>query len=166
MKPQSERSTVENSRGSLTANDAQPIPMLTLMKTYSVMIPITNYGSLALVEITFLVLIPLFCSSPIEIGGLGLPPSIIGIYLAAFGIGTGLVQALFGARIIEWVGPKRLFCWAILWFYPMILIFPLMSAVVTTQGKVGPIIWILLVLELVFMILMELSYSAFDQSMG
>ena len=135
--------------------------MLTLMKMYSVMIPIANYGTLALVEIGFLVLLPLFYSSPIAIGGLGFPPSTIGTYLAIFGIMDGLVQALFAARIIEWVGPKRLFCWAILWFYPLILIFPIMSIVVSAQGRVGPVIWMLLVLQLVFMVFVDLSYSAF-----
>ena len=135
--------------------------MLTLMRMYSVMIPIANYGTLALVEISLLVLLPLFYSSPIEIGGLGFPPSIIGTCLAISGTANGFVQVLFAPRIIERVGPKRLFCWAILWFYPLILIFPIMSIVVTAQGKVGPVIWILLVLQLVFFVLMELSYSAF-----
>lgn len=125
------------------------------------MIPIVNYGTLALVEISLFVLIPLFYSSPIEIGGLGFPPSVIGTCLAIFGIANGTVQALFAARIIERVGPKRLFCWAILWFYPLILIFPIMSAVVTVQGKVGPIIWILLILQLIFLVFVELCYSSF-----
>ena len=133
------------------------------MRTYSVMIPVANYGLLALVEIGFLVLLPLFYSSPIEIGGLGLPPSTIGTYLAIFGIVDGTVQALFSARLIEWIGPKRLFCLAILWFYPLILTFPIMTAVVTAQQRVGPIIWVLLVLQLVFMVLMDLSYCAFHQ---
>lgn len=138
--------------------------MMTLVTMYTVMIPIANYATLALVEIGFLVLIPLFYSSPIAIGGLGLPPSIIGTYLAIFGIVDGSVQALFAVRIIERIGAKRLFCWAILWIYPLILLFPIMSAVVTLQGKVGPIIWITVVLQLVFMVLVDLSYSACHQS--
>lgn len=130
------------------------------------MIPIVNYGMLALVEIAFLVLLPLFYSSPIAIGGLGFSPSIIGTFLAIYGIVDGGVQALFAAKIIERFGAKRVFRWAILWFYPLILLFPIMSAVVTAEGKVGPIIWILLVLQLIFLVLMDLSYSAFVQSLG
>ena len=135
--------------------------MLTLLKTYSVMIPIVNYGTLGLLDNGFLVLLPLFCSSPIEIGGLGFSPSIIGTFLAIFGIVYGSLQALFGAKLIEWLGVKKTFRCGVLSFYPMILLFPIMSAVVTIQGKVGPIIWILLFMQLIFFVLMDLSYCAY-----
>ncbi|KAI9566764.1 MFS general substrate transporter [Boletus coccyginus] len=160
-KPGSERLTVENQNppDNPPTNDARPIPMLTLLKTYSVMLPIANYGALGLVEIGVLVLLPLFYSSPIEIGGLGLSPSIIGIFLAIFGIVDGSIQALFAAKIIEWIGAKRVFCWAVLCFYPLVLLFPIMSAVVIAQEKVGPIIWTLLVVQLVFLVLMDVSYT-------
>lgn len=147
-------------------NDEQPIPISTLLTTSSVMIPISNYGTLALVEIGFLVFIPLFYSSPIEIGGLGFPPSIIGTCFAIFGIANGLIQALFTPAVIRWIGPKRLFCWAVLWYYPLILIFPIMSTIVTAQGKVGPVIWMLLILQLIFMILLDMSYSGFHHHLA
>ncbi|KAF8135017.1 MFS general substrate transporter [Boletus edulis] len=142
--PESEMHTARYSSDNPHTNDIRPVRMLTLLKSYSVMIPIANYGTLALVEIGFLVLLPLFYSSPIEIGGLGFPPPIIGTFLAIFGIVDGIVQALVAAKLVELIGAKRVFCWAVLWFYPLILLFPIMSAFVTAQGGVGPIIWILL----------------------
>ena len=138
--------------------------MSILLRTYSVMIPISNYGTLALVEIGFFTLLPLFYSSPIEIGGLGFPPSVIGAYLAVFGLVNGAAQALFTARLIEWLGPKRLLSFAVLCFYPLILIFPIMTAIATAQQRVGPVIWMLLTLQFIFMVLMDLSYCAFNQS--
>jgi MFS family permease len=153
--------TVETSPYYPPTNDnAQPIPMLTLLKTYSVMIPIANYGTLGLVQIGIFVLLPLFYSSPIEIGGLGLPPSIIGAFLAIYGIVDGSVQALFAARIIERIGAKTMFCSVVLSFYPLILLFPIMSAVVIAQAKVGPMIWALLAVQLIFLVLMDLAYTA------
>ena len=142
------------------------MPMLTLLKTYSVMIPILNYGTLGLVQIGFFVLLPLFYSSPIEIGGLGFPPLVIGTFLAMYGIADGTVQALFAAKIIERIGAKTVFCAAVLCLYPMILIFPIMSAFVMAQGKVGPMIWVLLVAQLMFMVVMDLAYGAYVQSLG
>ena len=53
--------------------------MLTLLKTYSVMLPIANYGTLGLVKIGVVALLPLFYLSSIEIGCLGLSPSAVGI---------------------------------------------------------------------------------------
>ena len=135
--------------------------MLNLLQTYSVMIPIVNYGTLGLLENGFLVLMPLFCSSPIEIGGLGLPPSIIGTFLAIFGILDGGVQILFGAKLIEWLGVNKIFRCGVLSFYPMILLFPIMSAVVTAQGKVGPMIWVLLFMQLISFVLMDLANCAY-----
>ncbi|KAF9223446.1 MFS general substrate transporter [Gyrodon lividus] len=155
-----ETPTIENPRDDAPdVNDMRPIPITTLMKTYSVMIPIANYGTLALVEIGFLALLPLFYSAPIEIGGLGLSPSIIGTFLATFGVADGVVQALFVAKIIDRIGARNLFCWAVLFFYPLTALFPIMSAVITAQGRVGPAIWALLVLQLIFMVLMDMSYA-------
>ncbi|KAF8842090.1 MFS general substrate transporter [Paxillus ammoniavirescens] len=150
---------IENQDDVLNVHDTQPIPIKTLMKTYSVMIPIANYGTLALVEIGVLVLLPLFYSAPIEIGGLGFPPSTIGLFLAVFGVVDGLVQALFVAKIINKIGAKKVFCGAVLFFYPLIALFPIMSAVVTAHGKVGRMIWALLVLQLIFIVLMDMSYA-------
>ncbi|KIJ14300.1 Drug:H+ antiporter-1 family protein [Paxillus involutus ATCC 200175] len=154
-----ETPTIENQDDALNVNDTQPIPIKTLMKTYSVMIPIANYGTLALVEIGVLVLLPLFYSAPVEIGGLGFPPSTIGLFLAVFGVVDGLVQALFVAKIINKIGAKNLFCWAVLFYYPLIALFPIMSAVVIAHGKVGLMIWTLLILQLIFMVLMDMSYA-------
>ena len=124
------------------------------------MIPIANYGLLGLVDLGFYVLLPLFYSSPIRIGGLGLSPPIIGTIRATFGFVDGCVQALFAAKMIRWFGAKNVFFWAVLWIYPLILFFPIMSAVVTMHGKVGPLIWFLLVAQLMCMVLMDLAFSA------
>ncbi|KAF9237647.1 MFS general substrate transporter [Melanogaster broomeanus] len=158
--PQPDVPTIESPQDdALDVIDKRPVPITALMKTYSVMIPIANYGMLALVEIGFLVLLPLFYSAPIEIGGLGLSPYVIGKFFAAFGVVSGVVQALFVARIIDRIGAKNLFCCAVLFFYPLTALFPIMSTVVAAQGKVGPIIWTLVVLQLIFMVFMDMSFA-------
>lgn len=81
--------------------------MSTLLKTYIVMIPIANYGMASFVETSFYLLLPLFYSSLIEMGSLGLPPSTIGTFMAIYGMLNGGVQALFAAKLIEWVGAKN-----------------------------------------------------------
>ena len=66
----------------LSDKDLFPVPIRTLMRTYSVMLPIATYGALTLVDIGFVALLPLFYATPIEIGRLGLPPPVIGTCLA------------------------------------------------------------------------------------
>jgi len=128
------------------------------MKTYSVMLPIATYGALALVDIGFVALLPLFYATPIEIGGLGLPPSIIGTCLAIYGLFNGLFQVLFVSKLIDRFGEKKIFCTAVLAFFPLIAMFPIMNLVVQSQQQVGPSIWPLMALQLCFALIGDMSY--------
>ncbi|KAH9046353.1 major facilitator superfamily domain-containing protein [Lactarius deliciosus] len=78
----------------------QPLPLHSLL-TRPVVISITNYGTLALLEIASSALIPLVWSTAIELGGLGLTPADIGLWMSAYGspaitaVAFGLLYALF-----------------------------------------------------------------------
>ncbi|KAI6110388.1 hypothetical protein EDD16DRAFT_1464940, partial [Pisolithus croceorrhizus] len=75
-----------------------PVPIHTLLKSYSVTVLIANYGMLGLVDIVFFTLVPLFHGIPVVIGGLGLPSFIIGMIMMAFRVVNGFSQVLFTAR--------------------------------------------------------------------
>ncbi|KAI0327009.1 hypothetical protein GY45DRAFT_1328131 [Cubamyces sp. BRFM 1775] len=60
--------------GSSDTHDDAPPPLHSVL-TRPVLVSVVNYGVLALVEISFLALLPLFLATPIKPGGLGLPPS-------------------------------------------------------------------------------------------
>ena len=122
------------------------------------MLPIANYGALALVEIGCIALLPLFFATPIEIGGLGLPPSIIGTYLAISGLLNGLFQLLFTTQLIDRFGERKIFCTSVLAFFPLIAVFPLMSLVAQSQQKLGPIVWALIILQCLFRLILSMSF--------
>jgi len=109
------------------------IPLRSLL-TLTIVIPIANYAMLAFLDIALLALLPLFFSTPTYLGGLGFSPSSIGSWLALFGVMDGLFQALFFARIVDWIGPKRLFCLSVSCFAPIMAIFPIMSWFVHAGG--------------------------------
>ncbi|KAI5998699.1 major facilitator superfamily domain-containing protein [Pisolithus albus] len=136
-----EKELQEPERGSIGAQagneDASPVPIRTLLKTYSVIIPIANYGILGLVEIGCFALVPLFYATPVEIGGLGLQPFTIGTIMTAFCVANGLFQALFTARAIERFGERRVFRSAVLAYFPVIASFPTMSWIIQVQKEVG-----------------------------
>ncbi|KAN0092805.1 Drug:H+ antiporter-1 family protein [Tylopilus felleus] len=157
--PQSDSPT-EN----LLTNDARPVSMLTLMTTYSVMMPIVTSAMMSLMDVSFNVLQPLFYQSPIRVGGLGLSPHIIGSFWATNSIVEGCVLALFAPKLTARFGAKRVLCWAVLWMYLVILLFPIMSAVATAQGKGSPMIWILLVAQLMCKIVVDLSFTVIPMS--
>ena len=150
---------MEDAQDGVSDNDTSPVPIRTLMKTYAVMLSLATYGTLALVDIGFFALVPLFYATPIEIGGLGLPPSVIGTCMAIWGLFDGLFQILFVSRLIDRFGEKKIFCIAVLGFFPLVALFPVMSLVVQSQQKVGPGIWPLLILQLFFVLIVDMAYG-------
>ncbi|KAG1746535.1 major facilitator superfamily domain-containing protein [Suillus paluster] len=84
------------------------MPMRSLL-TPTIVIPIANYSMLSLLDLSLRTVMPLFFSTPMYLGGLGLTPSSIGSWMALFGLVEGVFQVLFFAKIIDWLGPKRLF---------------------------------------------------------
>ncbi|KAI6095037.1 MFS general substrate transporter [Pisolithus croceorrhizus] len=145
--------------GTPSNENASPVPIRTLLKTYSVMIPIANHGTLGLVDIGLFALVPLFYATPVEVGGLGLPPFTIGLIMTAYGTCNGLFQMLFTARAIERYGEKRVFCSAVLAFLPIIATFPTMSWIIRTQKQVGLAIWVLVVVQLLSWVVVSMAYA-------
>ncbi|KAL4062219.1 major facilitator superfamily domain-containing protein [Scleroderma yunnanense] len=143
----------------ITDEDTSPTPIHTLMKTYSVMVPIATYGTLTLVDVGHFALLPLFYATPIEIGGLGLSPSVIGVYLAVFGLVDGLFQALFVTKLIDNFGGKKVFRTTILVLFPLIVVLPFMNFVVQSQKRVGLVIWMLMTVQLMLLVMIDTAYA-------
>ncbi|EGO19011.1 hypothetical protein SERLADRAFT_443553 [Serpula lacrymans var. lacrymans S7.9] len=133
-------------------------PSLRSLLIPSILIPVANYGTLALVEIAMLALQPLFYSTPIELGGLGFSPSTIGTWMGLFGFVDGLFQVIFFARVVERWGPKVLFMVSMGCFIPIFAIFPILSWVAGIWG-VGMFVWFLLSCQLVLMVVLDMAYA-------
>ncbi|OJA10077.1 hypothetical protein AZE42_06298, partial [Rhizopogon vesiculosus] len=80
------------------------------MLTSNIVTAIANQAMFAFLGIALMALFPLFLSTPTDLGGVGFAPSLIGLCLAVYGIANGVFQALFLAKLVDWLGPKRLFC--------------------------------------------------------
>ena len=75
--------------------------------TYPVVLSVSNYAALALMDIIFISLLPLFMAMPIELGGLGFAPMVIGYVLGTLGVWTGISSVLFCARLIHRFGESE-----------------------------------------------------------
>jgi hypothetical protein len=128
--------------------------------TPTIVIPIANYAMLSILDISFRTLTPLFLSTPMYLGGLDLAPSSIGLWLALLGVVDGLLQALFFAKIVDWIGPKRLFCVAVSCFAPAMLVFPIVSWLVHTRKIVDHAIAFALFGQLVLIVIWGLAFGA------
>ena len=120
----------------------------------------SNYASLALLEIAYRAVQPLFLSTPIEFGGLGLPPPTIGLILGSFGVFNGIVQALLFAKLVDRYGPKRIFQFGMSMFVPLWVLYPVMSVLAKTEGMTTTV-WALVFFQLALSVLMDMAYGAY-----
>lgn len=147
---------VENSRSENTVATA-PVPLRDLL-IFPVIISVANYGTLAFLEIAMLALIPLFYSSPIEYGGLGLHPSAIGMLMGAYGLASGFFQVFYFASVVKRWGVKRVFVAGITAFLPIYLLFPVINLLARRWG-LSPIVWIVLACQLLITIVMDAAFG-------
>ena len=146
--------TLVNVAPSDTTSD---IPVRALL-TGPVVWSVANYASLAFLEIAYRAVQPLFFSTPIELGGLGLPPSTIGLILGSFGIMDGIFQALFFAKFIDRWGPKRVFQVGMSMFIVLYPLFPAMN-ILARAGGMSCYVWGLVILQLAVLVIVDMSYG-------
>ncbi|KAG1822968.1 major facilitator superfamily domain-containing protein [Suillus subaureus] len=127
--------------------------------TPSVVIPIANFAMVAFLDVSFRVLLPLFFSTPTYLGGLGFDPATIGSWMALFGIIDGVFQALCLARIVDWIGPKRLFCVSVTCYAPLMAMFPIISWILRARGEVDHAITFALLCLLVMVVIWHTTYG-------
>jgi hypothetical protein len=135
----------------------KPVPIRALF-TRRVMVAIGSYVTPALLDITFRVIQPLFFSTPIALGGLGLPPPVIGYILAAFGVLNGLFVLFLFPRINHAWGSKKSFLVGIACTLPSFVCFPILSWLGKRQG-LSMAVWMLIMMQSALFVVSNLSYG-------
>lgn len=147
------RSSASSCVGLSETDDAEtPYPLRQLVTRRRVLLSVTNYATLSLVEISYRAIQPLFLSTPISSGGLGLDPPSIGKVLAWLGILNGIFQVTCFARAHSICGTKRLFVGGLCCAVPVFALFPVMNALARAYG-VGLAVYTAVALQIVFSIL-------------
>lgn len=123
----------------------------------SVLIAAGNYATLALLDITYRTVQPVFFATPIELGGLGLDPPLIGSILGVHGIANGLIQALIFARLIDRFGPKALYTTSMVAAVPLALTFPLLRTMASAYG-IDWRVWSLIAIQLSLAVVVGLAF--------
>ena len=135
----------------------KPLPFRALL-TRRVIIAAGNYASLSLVDISFRAIQPLFLSTPIHLGGLGLPPSTIGNILSIFGVLNGVFQVFLFARAIDRWGSKRVFSLGIASGIPMFALFPVINYLARHHGY-SMTVWMAVGFQIVMSVALCFSYG-------
>ncbi|KAH9926269.1 MFS general substrate transporter [Epithele typhae] len=140
--------------------DADATPPLRTILTRPVVLSIATYGALALADIAFVSLLPLFCATPLALGGLGLGPPAIGTLLCAAGLANGVIQVLVFAPLVDRFGAKRVLQTALAAFVPLFALFPAVAASARAAGGVRAATMALLGAQLVLVCLTNMAYGA------
>ncbi|KAG5637550.1 hypothetical protein H0H81_004181 [Sphagnurus paluster] len=136
----------------------KPLSLKALL-TPRVLVAAGNYATLSLVDIAFRAIQPLFFSTPIALGGLGLPPPAIGNILSLYGVFNGIIQVFFFARIHDYFGSKKTFVGGMLCAFPSFIAFPVINYMARAQG-LGTAVWVAVGVQTFISIGMTLSYGA------
>lgn len=141
-----------------TAATAPPIKALL---TAPVIIAVLNYSLLALSEISFVAILPVYlASSP-----LSLTPKAIGIFIGGMGIFNGIFQALCTAALMKRWGAKRMYQVSVCAFFPLWALFPI-AIRMATADNVDSYPWILWLLACIGVMLATIMDMAFSKYFG
>lgn len=136
-----------------------PLPLKSLL-TYNVVVTSGNYASVALVDIAFRCVFPVFLSTPITLGGLGLSTPTIGKILFSIGCLNGL-QLLYFAKLTSRWGTKNVFMAGLMATLPAIALFPVINTLARHSGY-SIIVWTGLGLQILTFSFLNLCYGAYS----
>lgn len=104
-------------------DDGNPLPLRALL-TRPVVVSVANYCVIALLDVTAGTLIPLVWSTSVELGGLNMSPTSIGLWISGYGFMNGIFQFVASPRLIGRFGPRRVFITSVLCHFPFYIMFP------------------------------------------
>ena len=136
--------------------------MLSLL-TRPVLTSVANYAMLALLDMAALALIPLVWSTPIELGGLGMSPASIGLWISVYGSTSAVFQYALFPRVVARFGPRRIITTGFASFSMTYVLFPLENICMrhTTNGDTRWTVWLLIVLQLLSISICDMAFSKY-----
>ncbi|KAF8840838.1 member of major facilitator superfamily multidrug-resistance, DHA1 sub-family [Paxillus ammoniavirescens] len=140
-----------------SSDDAGQLPLKDLL-TPRVILAASSYAAVALVDIAFRTVQPVYYGTPVSMGGLGLNTPTIGTILAVLGMGIGVSQVIFFPRLFHLMGPRNLYMLSTFTCLPMIALFPILNSMAREQGLTGSV-WFFIALQVACAILANFAYG-------
>ena len=131
-----------------------------MLLTRPVMISISNYAMLALLDMAVMVLIPLVWSTPIDLGGLNLSPTSIGLWLSAYGCLNGVLQFALFPRVVGCLGPGRVVLASIIAYVIIYTMFSFEN-LAARGGGTNATVWLFVILQLASICVTDMGFSEF-----
>jgi hypothetical protein len=120
-----------------------------------------NYVSLSFLDMGHFVLLPLFYSTSIPSGGLGLDPYKIGIALGTIGFVNAIVQARFLGPLIRKFGARKFYIICFPGLFGCYTLYPIMRYFTQRFGRVNNLVIVFMIVQLSFQMLVSASYGIY-----
>ncbi|KZT73114.1 member of major facilitator superfamily multidrug-resistance, DHA1 sub-family [Daedalea quercina L-15889] len=140
------------------ATSSEPLPLRALLIP-RVIISAGNYALLAIVDISYRTVLPVWMSTPIALGGLGLSPQGIGAILSVYGITNGTLQILTFSKAVDYFGAKKIYVYGMTAALPVFALMPITNFVAREEGY-SITLWSLLVLQCLISITVNFCYGS------
>lgn len=105
-------------------------------------------------------ILPLVYTASIQLGGLGLDPTLMGICMAVWGILRGVFQLTSFHRILNFLGLRRTFIVLLSGLVPSFLLFPINGTRAQTTGT-DAVLFALVLLQLICSVGASMAYSTY-----
>ncbi|KAI0370334.1 MFS general substrate transporter [Pilatotrama ljubarskyi] len=138
-------------------DSSRPLPLRRLLIP-RVIIAAANYAFLAIVDITLRALQPVFYSTPVELGGLGLEPQTIGLILSLYGVTNGVMQIFLFGKIHDRFGTKRVYMAGLASVWPVFALFPVINELARLEG-LSTTVWAVVLGQALLSIIVNFSYG-------
>ncbi|KAI0711906.1 MFS general substrate transporter [Cerioporus squamosus] len=152
-----ERDASQVAKNPVVDDGSRPLPLRQLLVP-RVIIAAGNYAFLAIVDITLRAIQPVFYSTPIALGGLGLDPQVIGLIMSLYGIINGLTQIFLFGRIHDRFGTKRVYMTGIASVLPVFGLFPFINELARLEG-LSSAVWALTIGQALLSIIINFAYG-------
>ena len=120
-----------------------------------------NFASLSFLDMGYSALLPLFYSTSIPLGGLGLDPYNIGITLGTFGCVNAMVQARFLGPSIRKFGARKMYILSFPGLFACVTLYPVIRHFAQRFGKVNNLVIVCMMVQLSFQMLIFVSYGTY-----
>ena len=123
-----------------------------------------NFATLSFLDMGYAALLPLFYSTSITLGGVGLDPYKIGITLGSFGCVNAIVQARFLGPSIRKFGARKVYILSFPGLFACATLYPIIRYFAQHFGRVNNLVVVCMVVQLSFQMLIFSSYGIYLHS--
>ena len=120
-----------------------------------------NYAALSFLDMGHFVLLPLFYSTPIPLGGLGLDPFIIGTTFGTFGCINAVIQAKLVGPLMRRYGARKMYIVSVPGLFACFGLYPVIRFFAQRSGRVDGFVIACMTIQLGFNICIYFTYGRY-----